>query len=50
VDRLRDQGMMPMQVAAAGSRAAPATAASPPRAGSAARRRWFASKTVNRDS
>jgi general secretion pathway protein F len=49
VDRLRDQGMMPMQVAPAGSRAAPATAPAVPRAGSGARRRWFASKSVSGD-
>ena len=47
VDRLRDQGMMPMQVArAAGGAAGSVAAARGPRA---IRRRWFASKTVTRD-
>jgi general secretion pathway protein F len=49
VERLRDQGMLPMQVAratgAAGSTTAPAGAA----AASAPRKRWFASKRVTRD-
>jgi general secretion pathway protein F len=51
VDRLRDQGMLPMQVAPAGARATPAAGGAPdaPRAGSAPRRRWFAAKTVTRD-
>ena len=49
VDRLRDQGMMPMQVApAAAGAAAPGTAGAP-RAGTPARRKWFTAKTVTRD-
>jgi general secretion pathway protein F len=50
VERLRDQGLMPTQVArAAGSAAAggPVNGASAVASGS--RRRWFASKTVSRD-
>ena len=43
VDRLRDQGMMPMQVA-------PATAAGTAAAAPRARRRWFAAKRVSRDN
>ncbi len=47
VDRLRDQGMMPMHVArAAGGAAGSAADARGPRA---IRQRWFASKTVTRD-
>ncbi len=46
VDRLRDQGMLPMQVARATGTAAGSGAV---RAGSAPPRRWFASKNVNRD-
>ncbi|MBE7523824.1 MAG: type II secretion system F family protein [Burkholderiales bacterium] len=45
LDRLRDQGLMPMQVA-------PATGAQSPAAGrgaAPARRRWFESKSVTRD-
>jgi len=51
VDRLRDQGMLPMQVAPAGTgAAAPATGTTrAPRAGTPARGRWFAAKTVTRD-
>jgi general secretion pathway protein F len=50
VDRLRDQGMMPMQVAPAASRPVASTAAAgAPPTGATARRRWFASKTVSRD-
>ena len=46
VERLRDQGMLPMQVArATGAAAAP----SGDRADPAPGRRWFASKSVNRD-
>src|SRR6266702_573708 len=45
VDRLRDQGLMPMQVeAAVGDRAQPGAASVGPRRG------WFASKTVTRDN
>ena len=48
VGRLRDQGMMPMQIAhAAGG--APLAAGGAPRAPGAARRRWFDSKTVTSD-
>ena len=49
VDRLRDQGMLPMQVApaAAGNAARRATPA--PAAAGSPRRRWFASKKVTRD-
>jgi len=43
VDRLRDQGMMPMEVA-------PATAAGTAAAAPRARRRWFAAKRVSRDN
>ena len=43
VDRLRDQGMMPMQVA-------PATGAGTAAATPRARRRWFAAKRVSRDN
>ena len=50
VDRLRDQGMLPMQVAPAAARAAATSgAAGVPRAGVPARRKWFAAKTVTRD-
>ena len=46
VERLRDQGMLPMQVArAAGAAAAPSGG----RAAPTPRRRWFAAKDVNRD-
>ena len=46
VDRLRDRGLMPMQIAhAAGAMAAPSGAAG----AKAAKRRWFESKTVTRD-
>ena len=46
VDRLRDQGMLPMQVArATGAGAGPDSV----RAGAPPRRAWFASKGVNRD-
>jgi len=46
VERLRDQGMLPMQVArATGTVAGPESV----RAGAPARRGWFASKHVNRD-
>jgi len=46
VGRLRDQGMMPMQVAEAtgGSRST-----APGRSGAGGRRRWFTPKTVTRD-
>ncbi len=48
VGRLRDQGMMPMQIAhAAGG--APLAAGSAQRATGSTRRRWFESKTVTRD-
>ncbi|MFO1322720.1 MAG: type II secretion system F family protein [Burkholderiales bacterium] len=47
VDRLRDQGLMPMQIAHA---AGAPLAAGPATAGKeATRRRWFESKTVTRD-
>jgi general secretion pathway protein F len=46
VERLRDQGMLPMQVArATGAVAGPESI----RIGAPARRGWFASKSVNRD-
>ena len=45
VDRLRDQGMMPMQVA----RTTGATAEGNGARGSAPRQRWFASKSVSTD-
>jgi len=46
VERLRDQGLLPMQVArATGAAAGPAGG----RPGPAPRQRWFASKGVNRD-
>jgi len=49
VERLRDQGLMPTQVArAAGSAAGGATNGGSSAAGGS-RRRWFASKTVSRD-
>jgi general secretion pathway protein F len=43
VERLRDQGLMPMQIAHAAGGAASAGAARP------VRRRWFVSRTVTRD-
>jgi general secretion pathway protein F len=47
VDRLRDQGMLPMQVArTTGEAPAPVGGTRGPRA---ARRKWFASKSVTRD-
>ena len=46
VDRLRDQGLMPTQIAQATGGAAMAVAGNGARA---PRRRWFASKTVTRD-
>lgn len=48
VDRLRDQGMLPMQVAPAAGGGAMAAAA-PSRAGTRQRRRWFAAKGVGSD-
>ena len=51
VERLRDQGMLPMQVAPAGA-GVPASAAGTAgthNAGTPARRQWFAGKTVTRD-
>jgi len=47
VDRLRDQGMMPMQVARTTAEVAGAPAGR--RGGRPLRRSWFASKTVTRD-
>jgi general secretion pathway protein F len=48
VDRLREQGMMPMQVArSTGAAAAGPSSAAPARAPTG--RRWFASRTVTRD-
>jgi general secretion pathway protein F len=49
VERLRDQGMMPMQVGPAAGTAARGTAGTAARAGAAPRRSWFAPKTVTRD-
>jgi general secretion pathway protein F len=51
VDRLRDQGMLPMQVAPAGAGVVSSATGttSPRRAGTSARRKWFASKTVSSD-
>jgi general secretion pathway protein F len=51
VDRLRDQGLLPMQVARAAVGAAGGVAAGAAAAGGgrAARRRWFEPKTVTRD-
>jgi general secretion pathway protein F len=51
VDRLRDQGMMPMQVAPASAVGRNANADATPSApsGTAPRGRWFAAKHVNRD-
>jgi len=46
VDRLRDRGLMPMQIAHA---AGVAIASSGVVASKGARRRWFESKTVTRD-
>jgi len=48
VDRLRDQGMLPMQVAR--SSGVSVGAAAGPRGPGTKRRSWFASKTVTRDS
>jgi general secretion pathway protein F len=51
VERLRDQGMLPMQVAPAGA-GVPASAigtTGPHDAGTPARRQWFTGKTVTRD-
>ena len=47
VDRLRDQGLMPMQIAHATVGGSAAASAAPTRDGR--RRRWFESKTVTRD-
>jgi|KBSSwiStaDraftv2_1062776.scaffolds.fasta_scaffold03349_9 general secretion pathway protein F len=47
VDRLRDQGLMPMQIAHATGRGIATAGATPARDGQ--RRRWFESKTVTRD-
>ena len=47
VDRLRDQGLMPMQIAHATVGGSAAASAAPARDGR--RRRWFESKTVTRD-
>ena len=47
VDRLRDQGLMPMQIAHASGASVPARGA--PAGKANARRRWFESKTVTRD-
>jgi general secretion pathway protein F len=47
VDRLRDQGLMPMQIAHATGVSLAASGA--PTAKAAPRRRWFESKTVTRD-
>ena len=49
VDRLRDQGMMPMQVAAASARGGAAGGSAPGGGAAAPRRAWFAPKTVTRD-
>ena len=49
VERLRDQGLMPTQVARAAGSAAGGSANGPTSAASGSRRRWFASKTVSRD-
>src|SRR5712671_815012 len=50
VDRLRDQGMMPMQVAAAAASATGAAAGTrAPGAGGGQRRGWFTPKKVTRD-
>ena len=46
-DRLRDQGLMPMQIAHATGRGIATAGATPARDGQ--RRRWFESKTVTRD-
>ena len=46
VDRLRDQGLMPMQIAHATGRGIATAGATPARDGQ--RRRWFESKTVTR--
>ena len=46
VERLRDQGLMPTQIAPSAGGAGTAAAATGARA---PRRRWFASKTVTRD-
>src|SRR4051794_9639317 len=46
VDRLRDRGLMPMQIAHASGVAAASSAAA---AGKGTKRRWFESKTVTRD-
>ena len=47
VDRLRDQGLMPMQIAHATGGGLTAATAAPTKGGR--RRRWFESKTVTRD-
>ena len=47
VDRLRDQGLMPMQIAHATAGGSAAASAAPARDGR--RRRWFESKIVTRD-
>jgi general secretion pathway protein F len=49
VERLRDQGMLPMQVARTTGAAGTAAAATGAPADSPPRQRWFASKRVNRD-
>jgi general secretion pathway protein F len=49
VDRLRDQGMMPMQVAAASARGGAAGGGAASGGSAKPRRAWFAPKTVTRD-
>src|SRR6202166_4483069 len=49
VDRLRDQGMMPMHVAAAAANATGTSAGDMRAPGIGAGRRWFAPKKVSRD-
>lgn len=50
VERLRDQGLMPMQVArSAGDATASTSGAAAAGGGRRARRRWFVAKTVTRD-
>jgi general secretion pathway protein F len=50
VGRLRDQGMMPMQVAASAGAPLAAAGARAGGAGAKSRRRWFTPKTVTRDN
>src|SRR5262245_44593480 len=49
VERLRDQGLMPTQVARAAGALIAGSGSGAPATGGGTRSRWFASKKVNRD-